>query len=210
MLPDAEDYSPPPDTENYTVYVEPSGPNMADNSFTDGLMFFLTSAAVLLLVFVVSGLLAMGAKKLRVWRPLSFLILFVSFVPFLLDFKDVRGYLLGVMTDMPGATKQRIDQAVTEFTTLTFWWVGVLLVVCAFVLWRLPWTVVLAPLVASASYFLLPYGRLERMIYGTYVPIDGMLHLLPLVATLLLCASASGWLWGRTFNISRIGQRVFR
>ena len=196
---DVEVYSPPHDAEDYAFSGEPVplGSNLAANAAGDDFIFLFTSVAVLFLVFVVGNLLAMGAKKLCVWRLLSFLILLVSFVPILLDFKDVRGYLLGVITDMPEATRQRIALAVAEFTTLTFWWIGVLLVVCAFVLWRLPWTVVLTPPVVSVSY-LFPYRRLEQMIYGTYVPVDGQWHLFPIVATLLLCALALGWLWGRS------------
>lgn len=109
MLPDAEDYFLPHDAEDYTVYVEPSGPNMARNTSADGLTFLRTFAAVLLLVFTVGCLFAMGAKKFRVWRPLSFLILFVSFVSALLDFSGVRGYLTGV-NGMPVATMQHIER----------------------------------------------------------------------------------------------------
>ena len=195
MLPDAQSY--PLDAEDYSFSEEPVplGPNLAANAARDGFIFLFASVAVLLAVFMLSVLFSTIAKHLSLWRVLSFLILFASFTPALLDFSAVRSYLVGV-TGEPEATIQRIDQAIAEFTALTFWCAAVLLIVCVFAVWRLPWTTVTVPPVVSLVYFLLPYRQLERTIYGTYVPIDGLLHLLPVVVTLLLCALALGWLWG--------------
>ena len=196
MLPDAQSY--PLDAEDYSVHVEPSGPNMARNALNDELTFFAASTAVLLLLFALGILLAKGAKKPRVWRLLSFLILFASFVPALPHFQYVQSYLLGNMTNEPEATTERIDRAVGVFTTTTLWGAPVVLLVGVFLLWRLPWTVVILPLGVSSSYWFFSYWQLDRRLYGTYVTIDGLVHGWFLIETLLLCVLASGWLWGRS------------
>ncbi len=187
----------PNDAEAFTVHTEPTGPNMMRNTAADELTFFATSTAVLLVLLALGILLAKGARKLRVWRLLSFLILLASFLPAAFDFQNVRAYLLGVTTSEPAATLQRIERAVAVFTTITLWCLPVLLLVGIFVLWRLPWTVTLMPLSVSAGYWFFPYLQLEKMIYGTYVTVDGLIHLWFFAYTLLLYALALGWLWGR-------------
>ena len=202
----------PNDAEDYSFSGEPEllGPNLAANAFRDDFVFLLTSIAVLFLLFAAGTLFAIGARRLSLWRLLSFLILLVSFAPAIPHFQYVQSYLLSTMTNEPEVTMQRIDRAVAVFTTTTLWGAPVVLLMGAFLLWRLPWAVAILPLSVSASYWVFSYWRLDRMIYGTYVTIDGLAHGWFFIETLLLCVLALGWLWGRTFNPSRIGQKVFR
>ena len=198
MLPDALDV--PNDAEDYSFSEEPVplSPNLAANAARDEFIFLFTSAAVLLAIFMLSVLFAKIAKHLSLWRLLSFLILFASFVPALPHFQYVQSYLLGNMTNEPEATTERIDRAVGVFTTATLWGAPVVLLVGVFLLWRLPWTVAILPLSVSSSYWFFSYWQLDRRLYGTYVTIDGLVHGWFLIGTLLLRVLASGWLWGRS------------
>ena len=86
---DAEDY--PLDARDYALgEMEPSGPNMVDDSLINGLVSLLTTVAVPLTFFVVGVLLSLGAKYLGIQRPSSFLILPVSFAPSVLHAQYVR------------------------------------------------------------------------------------------------------------------------
>lgn len=207
LLNAAEGY--PFDTENYAEYVEPSGPNMADDGFVDGFVFLLTSGAVLLLFFSVGVLFSLGAKRLGIRRPLSFLILLVSFAPSVFHAQYVRGFLLRGISGYRVATVEQIRIALSTFTSASLLYALTLFLLGTVCVWRAPWTVLLAPFAYSTVYTAFPLRPLTAALVGTDITIDGLAFLWLGIHTVMVACGVLGWLLGREVS-ERLRYRLER
>lgn len=196
MLPDALDLKVeyPLDSGDYAEHV-PSGPNMAEDGFVDGLVFFLTSAAVLLSFFMVGALLSLGAKRLGIRRPLSLLILLVSFTPAILHAQYMQSSVFRVTSGPPTAKTETLRTAVAAFTSASLLYALAVFVLGALLVWHVPWTVLLAPFSYSTVYVAFPLQPLLAALAGTDIIIDNLIYLHFVVSAVLLSSSVLGWVW---------------
>lgn len=195
MLPDALDA---PNDAGYAVgETEPLGPNMADDGFINGLASFSMSAAVLLSFFVVGGLLALVAKRLGIRRPLSLLILLVSFAPAILHAQYVQKSVMRVLSGPPTTKMETLRLAATAFVSTSLWSAVAVFTLGALFVWHVPRTVLLAPFVCTAVYVVFPLQSLLAAVVGTDVLIDNLAHGWLGVEVFLLTFGILGWLLGR-------------
>ncbi len=197
MLPDALDAEAHPlDAVDYAVYVEPSGPNMAEDGFVDGFTALLTSGAVLLLFFSVGVLFSLGAKRLGIRRPLSLLILFVSFAPSVFHVQYMRESIFRVIGASPAAKAEYLRLVVATFTATSLLYVLAIFLLGALLVWRVPWTVSLAPFVCSIIYAIFPLRPLMAALAGTDVFIDRLIHGWLGIDAVILSLGVLGWVCG--------------
>lgn len=208
---DAKDYAL---DEDYAVgEMEPSGPNMVDDGFVAGLVFPLASVAVIFPFFIVGILLSLSARYLGIRRLLSFLILLVSFAPSVFHAQYVRESIFRVINGPPIAKIERLRIAVATFASTSLLYTLAVFLLGAFLIWHVPWTVVLAPLVYSTVYVFFLFQPLRAALAGTGVIIDNLALGWLWVEAILLTFGVLGWLLGRYIVASlryRLEQKSFR
>lgn len=160
-------------------------------------LFLLYLCGVVLLMFVVSVLLSVGAKRLGSWRLLSFAALLAGFVPALFHAQYVREFLLHGVSSYPAATVEQVRIAVGTFTATSLLYAPVLFLLGAVCVWRWPRTILLAPFAYSTFYVIFPLRPLTAALVGTDVTIDGLAGLWLGIHTVMVTCGVVGWLLGR-------------
>lgn len=189
----------PFDAEVYPLPAEPvvtPGQDMVNFPSGD-LTFFLYLCGVVLFLFMIGILLSAGAKRLGIWRLLSFAALLASLAPAFSHAQYVREFLLHGISGYPAATVEQVRVAVSTFTSTSLLYALALFILGAVCAWRWPWTVLLAPLAYSTIYVTFPLRPLMAALVGTDVTIDGLAGLWLGIHTVVVVCGILGWLLGR-------------